>query len=110
VVLISTGSSSSASRAPGPWKWSALPVVCGFALVFRRRKLRGTSWNRLVALAMLAFVLSGLASCTISGGGTGGDTTGPGPGGLTPAGTYAIPVSVTSTGVTHSATVTLTVD
>ena len=110
VVLISTGSSSSASRAPGPWKWSALPVVCRFALVFRRRKLRRTSWNRLVALAMLAFVLSGLASCTISGGGTGGAGTGSGPGGLTPAGPYTIPVTVTSIGVAHSASVTMTVD
>jgi len=59
-------------------------------------------------------VVGGVASCASSGGGTGGGGGGSGGtgggSGLTPDGTYSIPVTVTSNGVSHSATVTLTVD
>jgi hypothetical protein len=64
-----------------------------------------------VGLSLLVFLIGSVASCTSSGGGTGGGS-GPGSGGtgLTPAGTYSVPLTVTSTGVAHSVTVTLTVD
>jgi hypothetical protein len=59
-------------------------------------------------LLLLAFVAGGVVSCTVSGGG--GSGLGSGVAGETPAGTYSIPVIVTSTGVSHSVTVTLIVD
>jgi uncharacterized membrane protein YgcG len=61
-----------------------------------------------------AILAGGIASCTSSGGGTsgggGGSGGGSGGSGSTPSGTYSIPVNVTSMGVQHSVTVTLTVD
>jgi hypothetical protein len=86
----------------------ALPLACGLLLVslalFKRRKL--------FLLAILAAIFaSGVSSCTSSGGGTGGGGSGGNGGGSkTPPGTYTIPVSVTSLGITHSLNVTLTVD
>jgi len=84
----------------------ALPLVCGLLLVplafFKRRKL-------FLLVVMAAIFTSGVSSCTSSGGGTGG-TGGQGGGNNTPPGTYTIPVSVTSMGITHSLNVTLTVD
>jgi hypothetical protein len=53
--------------------------------------------------------VGGVGSCAESGGGTGGDP-GDGSGAITPVGTYSIPVTVTSTGVSHNITLTLTVD
>jgi hypothetical protein len=70
----------------------------------------------LLAAAWLAVAVGAFTSCSGSGGGGG---TGPPKGGgggsstsTTPPGTYTIPVTVqeTSTGVTHSITLTLTVD
>jgi hypothetical protein len=56
----------------------------------------------------LAAILGGICGCAGSGGGTGGGSGGGG--GITAAGTYPIPVSVTSTGVTQTVNLTLTVD
>jgi hypothetical protein len=85
---------------------SALTLACGlllFPLASRRRR-------RMLLLAILAaFMLFGVSSCTSSGGGTGG-TGKQGGGSNTPPGTYTIPVSVTSMGVTRSVNLTLTVD
>jgi hypothetical protein len=108
-VQISTGSGSTTSwnRAPdrsGPWR--AAPLACGLVLlpfVYRRRR-------RILLLAVLAAIIgAGIASCTSSGGGTGG-TGGNGGGSNTPPGTYTIPVTVTSTGVSHAVSLSLTVD
>jgi hypothetical protein len=89
--------------AARPVFWRALPVACGLLLIplaFRR-------YRRLLLLAVLAtFFAGGISSCVSSGGGTGGK----GGGSNTPPGTYTIPVSVTSTGITRSVNVTLTVD
>jgi hypothetical protein len=111
-VQVSTGSSSAASRLKGPGPWGILPLVCGLLFPIgwrRRRKLLD-----LVVLLMLVVILSGgIAGCAKSGGGTGGGGGGGGSGGgsgFTRPGTYSIPVTVTSTGVSHSATLTLTVD
>jgi hypothetical protein len=69
-----------------------------------RLALRGA-----VLIGLLAILMGGVASCAGSGGGTGG--TGVGVGGANTApGTYSIPVTVTSTGVSHNASLTLTVD
>ncbi len=100
-----TGQSSTAGRGEGDLGWRTAPLVCGvlllpFALARRRRVL---------LLAVLALILAaGASSCTSSSGGTGGGP--PVSSTSTPAGTYTIPVTIGSTGVTHALSVTLTVD
>jgi hypothetical protein len=85
----------------------ALPLACGLLLVplafFKRRKL-------FLLIVLVAVFVGGVSSCTSSGGGTGGGSGGNGGGSNTPPGTYTIPVSVTSMGISHSLNVTLTVD
>jgi hypothetical protein len=103
-VSIVTGLAATISSAGG-WGAGALPLACGmlllpFALVRRRRAL--------LLVALLAIVVGGLSSCTASTGGTGGIPIGGT--GTTPAGTYSIPVTVQSNGVSHTITLTLTVD
>jgi hypothetical protein len=100
---IATGESSAAARVQS--ETGALPLACGLLLLplalLRRR--------RMFLLAVLAAVLAaGVTSCTSSSGGTGGNPKGDGS--STPAGTYTIPITVTSTGVSHTVNVTLTVD
>jgi hypothetical protein len=83
-----------------------LPLTCGSLLlpllVRRLRKL-------FLLILIAAFLIGGVSSCTSSGGGTGG-TGGNGGGSNTAPGTYTIPVSVTSMGVSQSVNLTLTVD
>ena len=105
-VEIVTGQSSSVARAGESFGWRAVPLLCGvlllpFALVRGRRFL--------LLAALLCVLATGASSCTSSSGGTGGSSPG-GNGSSTPAGTYAIPVAISSTGVSHAVNVTLTVD
>jgi hypothetical protein len=106
-VQIATGQSNAAARGDSGLRWRAVPLVCGvillpFALARRRRVL---------LLAVLAMILAaGASSCTSSSGGTGGGPPGEGNSGSTPAGTYTIPVTISSTGVSHAVNVTLVVD
>jgi hypothetical protein len=104
-VQIATGQSSVAASAGDAFGWRVVPLACG-VLVLPFALARG---RRLLLLAALAAILTaGAASCTSSSGGTGGGTSGGGS--STPAGTYTIPVTITSTGVSHAVNVTLTVD
>jgi centrosomal CEP192-like protein/ASPM-SPD-2-Hydin domain-containing protein len=86
--------------------WRALPLACGLFLIplaYRRQR-------KMFLLAVLAaFFTCGVSSCVSSGGGTGG-TGSKGGGSDTSPGTYTIPISITSTGITRSVNVTLTVD
>ena len=83
---------------PEVWLMSALALFGLWSLVARKNRLRWAA----AALALTMLLLMGLAAC--GGGGTGYvDPTG------TPAGTYKVTVSGSSGGLTHSATVTLTV-
>jgi hypothetical protein len=83
---------------PEVWLMSALALFGLWSLVARKNRLRWAT----VALALTMLLLMGLAAC--GGGGTGYvDPTG------TPAGTYKVAVTGSSGGLTHSATVTLTV-
>jgi hypothetical protein len=76
---------------------SALALLGLWSLVARRNRLRWAT----VALALSMLLLMGLAAC---GGGPGYvNPTG------TPAGNYKVIVTGSSGGLTHSATVTLTV-
>jgi hypothetical protein len=110
-VQLSTGQLTAAElnrdrrpHASGVLPW--LPVVCaGFFLPWTVRRGRKT----LLLAAFLAIVLGGVASCVSSGGGTGGvgGVAGSNP---TPPGTYSVPVTVSSNGISHSITLTLIVD
>jgi hypothetical protein len=108
-VGISTGKASLA-RADSPAGWRRLPLACGLLLLplalVRRRKA-------LLLIVLLAVMAAAVSSCTSSGGGTGGGSNGSGGSGSassTPPGTYTIPVTVSSTGISHPVTVTMTVD
>jgi hypothetical protein len=108
-VAISTGQAGSSARLNSPFGWGDVPLACVLVLLpigWRRRKY-GLLW-----VGLLAVLASGVISCTSSGGGSGGagGSGGSSSSGATPAGTYSIPVNVSSTGVQHSATITLTVD
>jgi hypothetical protein len=105
-VGISTGKATLA-RAESPAAWRMLPLACGLLLLplalVRRRK-------SLLLIVLLAVLAGSVSSCTSSGGGTGGGSGGSGSSSATPPGTYTIPVTVSSTGITHAVTLTMTVD
>lgn len=109
-LSISTGQASGALER-GPALWRELPADFAWLLlplaVFRRGRRAGALLLWLVVLLAAA----GCATAGLSGGGSGGSGggSGPGSGTTTPAGTYAIPVTVTSGGISHSITLTLTV-
>lgn len=107
-VQIDTGSAGSSARVREPMRGAELPLTCGLlvlplAFIWKRRRV--LTWLMLLVLA-----IAGLSSCTSSGGllssGAGGTSSSE----STPAGTYTIPVTATANGVSHSLTVTLTVD
>lgn len=111
-VSIATGKASSALLESAP-AWRSLPLVCGFLVVplalVRRRK-------SLLQLAILALIAGAISACSGSGGGavpsggSGGGSGGSGNNSATPTGTYSVPVTVTSSGVSHAVTLTLTVE
>jgi hypothetical protein len=108
-VEISTGLPGPAARSTMPALGRVVPLACALVLLpfgWKRRR------RMLLLVVLLAAVAGGVSSCTSSGGGGGsGGGTGGGTGsGATPAGTYNIPVTVSSTGVQHIVNVTLTVD
>ena len=112
-VTVSTGNSASSALSKGPRIWRAIPLICGLLLLPIGWKRRSKRMHGIVLLALLMIFAASIASCTSSGGGTGGSGGsggGSGGSGTTPSGTYSIPVNVTSNGVEHSITVTLTVD
>jgi len=103
-LQIATGLAQTASAAPRPI-WPAVPIICGALLplaLWRRRKA-------LLLAALFVVLAGGAVSCATSGGYTGGTPPPSGPG-ITPAGTYKVPVTVQSNNVAHKITVTLTVD
>jgi len=104
-VQVTTGPTQAAGieRTAG---WGFAPALCGLVLLplaWRRRR------GLLLMLAAL-LVAGGLSSCSGSGGGSG--TAPPASSGSanTPAGTYSIPVTIASNGVSHKVTLSLTVD
>jgi hypothetical protein len=106
-VEISTGAFTSA-RAERPAEWTAVPLACGLlVLPLALRRRRKAFW---MALLLVLVVAGAATGCTSSGGSIKSGSSGSEDSGGTPAGTYSIPVTVTSTGVSHTVTVTLTVD
>jgi hypothetical protein len=107
-LRISTTQASSAAQPLSNGLWKSLPALCVIALLpvarrFRRRFL-------FPVLALAACFVSGLSACSSSGGGGGGTAPPPPVSHTTPAGTYSIPVTVSSTGIQHTVTLTLVVD
>jgi hypothetical protein len=101
---VATGTGSAVRRDFELWR--AVPLLCGLVfLPWLVRRARRRLWIAVVAAALTA----GVTSCVSSGGGTGGGPPANGPG-MTPAGTYSIPVNVESLGLSHSVTISLTVD
>ena len=106
-LQITTSQASSAVRVIRVGGWQALPPLLAvlWLPVFRRVRRRA-----LLPLAGLAITLAaGLSACSSSGGGGGGSPPPPVTH-TTPAGTYTIPVTVSSAGVQHSVNLTLVVD
>jgi hypothetical protein len=102
-VLIATGQATSAGRFPG-WTATATILCAVIFLPFGRRR----QGRVFLLAALLGILATGISSCTGSGGGTGGSTGGQGTN--TPPGTYSIPVTIAASGVSHSVTLTMTVD
>ncbi len=106
-VQVATGHSALSTRNTGLAGWGAVSLACGLMLL-------PLAWARrrrdflLVLLSVL--VLGGVASCSGSGGGTGGAPPAGATNTNTPAGTYSIPVTIVSNGVSHMVTLSLTVD
>jgi hypothetical protein len=109
-VKISTGKSTTSMLRRREGDGRALALLCGvlaLPLLWRRRS------KLLLSAALMVILVGGAVSC--GGSGEGSFSSGSGSGGssgsgTTPAGTYSIPVTVTSNGVQHSVTLTLIVD
>jgi Abnormal spindle-like microcephaly-assoc'd, ASPM-SPD-2-Hydin len=105
-IQVTTSQATSALvRPPSRDGWLGLPVA--FALLvlpFAARRRKG-----FFLFLASAFLVIGFDGCSSSGGG-GGGTPPPPATHTTPAGTYSIPVTVTSNGVQHTVTLTLVVD
>jgi len=110
LVQVSTGSIAVSLGSKRPGVWGALPLLGGLILLPLGWKRKRKVLDTVILLMLLAIVAAGVGSCVSSGGGAGGGLGANSDGATTPAGTYTIPVTVTSTGVSHGATLTLTVD
>jgi len=104
-VRIATGSSSASAKRRGIWPLGSVPALCA-VLLLPIAKRRG---RRLLLIAAACIGMFAASSCSGSGGGTGG-TPPEGDNGNTPPGTYSVQVAITSNGVSHSVTLSLTVD
>jgi len=108
-IAISTGKAT-AALGEGPTAWRVLPMLCGLLLL----PLAWARGRRLLAILPLLLVLTtAVTSCATAGlnsSGSSGGSGGSGTSTTTPPGTYTIPVTVTSTGVSHSISLTLTVN
>ena len=107
MVQIATGHSASLAPHESVRRWAMATALCVLillppALVRRRRSL----W----LAVLLASLVGGVSSCAGSGGGTGGPQEGGQGSSNASVGTYSIPVTVAANGVTHTVTLTLTVD
>jgi hypothetical protein len=96
-----TASLQRPADSPG---FASLPIFCVLLLTpwaWRRKRALGL-------MLLLILLVSGVSSCASSGGGGGSNS--PPLSKTTPAGTYSIPVTVSSNGVSHVVTLTLVVD
>ena len=104
-VHIATSETTVAEKRPGGFLGAAPAVLaCGGLLLWPLLRRRRGAWILLILLAISAMA-TGLG-CSGSGGGGGGKVTTL----STPAGTYTISVTTSSSGVQHAVTLTLVVD
>jgi hypothetical protein len=96
-VIITTGQAQSSVRTRGATGWRMLPLVSVLLLPLGWRRRRSALW----LAALLAFMASGVTSCTSSGiiQGVGSPTSGAG---TTPSGLYSIAITATSNNVQHA--------
>lgn len=90
----------------GGWPgWPLAPLICGVVLApwSSKKRRRG-----LLLMGLLALALAAGNGCTVSGGNLSGGTKGGA--GVTPSGDYTITVTVSSNGVSHAQSLTLTVE
>ena len=106
-VQIATGHAATLVHGPGRKGWLPGVALCGLLLLPIALRRSRTALG-LVALATI--LIGGVASCSGAGGGTGGSTVGGQGSSNSSVGTYSIPVKVAANGITHSVTLTLTVD
>jgi hypothetical protein len=110
LAQVSTGGIEVSARLRKARWWGVAPIVCCMLLLPPGRKKARRAVQAAIWVALLTVLVGGVGSCASSGGGSGGGVSAETGGLTTPAGTYTIPVTVTSTGVSHTATLTLTVD
>jgi len=106
-LQITTSQASAACGPAGMGGWE--PVIPVLAVVFLPLVVRRRRGVLLVFAGLAAISAAALTACSSSGGGGGGSAPPP-VSHTTPAGTYTIPVTVSSTGVQHTVTLTLVVD
>jgi hypothetical protein len=105
-LSIATGISSASARSRGPAQWSLWPMAAGLLLLPLVRGSLKKMALLAAAMALFSFFAGAVASCTSSGGGTGGTSNGSG----TPPGSYSISATASANGAQHSVTLTLAVD
>jgi hypothetical protein len=105
VAQLETGTGSTAVNRSAPTISRAWPIALGILLIpFALRKRRTT----LLLVALAAIVCGAVSSCVSASGGL--NVQHPIVPGVTPPGTYSIPVTVAAYGVSHKVTLSLTVD
>ncbi|MGC9157618.1 MAG: choice-of-anchor D domain-containing protein [Terracidiphilus sp.] len=106
---IATGLAATSARSTHPARpspWPVVPLLCGLVMMPLLRQRR--RWSLLLVVAV-SLVTGGVSSCATSGVVAGGNVSPSGPG-ITPAGTYTIPVTVTANGLSRQVNLTLIVD
>lgn len=106
-VQIETGYTSLVRR-PGRRLWGGGVAIC--ALLFLPLVLRSRRKELWLSAVLAIRMICGLSSCAGSGGGTGAEPAGGQGNSTADVATFSIPVTVAANGVTHTVTVTLTVD
>lgn len=102
-LSITTTGKTSAQVRSVPSALRFIPLWCGLVLVPLAWRRRGRIARLLALLLLVTGLVTGCASAGLTHSGSGSGT-------ITPAGSYSIPVTVTSNGLSHAVTLTLVVD
>jgi hypothetical protein len=104
VTLSMATTGSTAQRGPAPLVWKLAPLWCGLILAPFAWWRRGRALRLLVLWMLTTGLVTSCASAGLSHSGSSSS------GSVTPVGSYSIPVTVTSNGLSHAVTLTLVVD
>lgn len=108
-VQIATGTTSTAQNLPANSPHIRRTLFLAFSALLLPLAIRRKRYGSILVLLLLVGI-AGITSCASAGGGGGGGGTAPSNPHNTPAGTYSIVVTATSSGISHKVTLTLTVD